>query len=96
VIAAEDLALPADDALCALVGLPSGSTNGMCVVRAQILRAVEQRDTGAAHFLFQCTEAAKVRIEAHVDVDLGVYERALAKLDEIIAVPSLPESDPVW
>ncbi len=73
VIAAEQLSSPADPDLCALVGAPAGATNGFCVVRAMILEAVTEKNVAAANFLFQCTEAAKVRIDLNEKKDVTLH-----------------------
>jgi hypothetical protein len=56
-----------------------------------ILQATVAGNVGAAHFLHQCTEAARVLV--NVNVDLGIYERALNFLDAV-PVPQLPEGKP--
>jgi hypothetical protein len=94
VIAAEELSAAADPALCQLVGISPGATNGECVVRAMILEAVAEKSVAAANFLFQATEAAKVRVEINAEVNLEVYERALRFLDSIPDLPALPEGEP--
>ena len=83
VIAADQLSSPADPNLCALIGAPADSTNGDCVVRAMILEAVTEKNVAAANFLFQCTEAAKVRVDLNEKKDVTL--RVERDASEVIA-----------
>jgi hypothetical protein len=90
VVAADALSEQASNADCALVGLPLGSSKARVVVES-CYRAALLGETGAARALFEFTESARIRVEAHVLVDLSIYESALAFLDSIPDLPALPE-----
>jgi hypothetical protein len=82
-VAAETLSQQADDELCRLVGLPTGSTKAQVVCEALFLQAASG-NVGAAESLFRITEAARVRPEAPA-VDLSVLERASATIRRMMS-----------
>ena len=97
VITAETLSDVASDADCRLVGLPVGSSKASVVAESMFRQALEG-NVAAARFLFDCTEAARIRLDVHAEVDLTVYDQAIAALDRITgAIPvsaRLPEGEP--
>jgi hypothetical protein len=89
-ITADMLTDQADVEIAAMVGLGPGASWGECVTKSMILQAAVNGNVGAAHFLHQCTEAAKVLV--NVNFDATVYVRAKERLKQIIAdLPALPE-----
>ena len=95
-ITADMLCDQADAEIAAHLGLGPESTWGQCVTKSMILEACVKGSVGAATFLHQCTEAAKVLV--NVNVDASAYRRAQEELHEIIVnLPVLPgpEGQPV-
>jgi hypothetical protein len=90
VLVAETISEQASPEDCELAGLPENSTKGKCVVE-MMYRMAMAGDVSAAHFLYTCTESARVLIENLNVTNVALIERARDKLIDVMAGRELPQ-----